>query len=175
MGDLLYNFTDWLRGTALVDASLAISEWKLSLFMAENFWAIPTVQVIHILSLAAAFGAILMLHARVAGIAGMGQTVQDNTARYVPWVWTGFGMLVLSGLLMIVGEPVRELINPIFWIKMVLIIVAILFSLSFHNGAIKRLGEQQAGSGGLKAASISLIVLWCVIMACGRWIAYAPV
>lgn len=175
MGDLLYNFTEWLRGTSLVDISLAISEWKLSHLMAENFWAIPAVQVIHILSIAAAFGAILLMHSRVAGFAGMNLTVQENAARYVPWVWAGFIGLIVSGLLMIVGEPVRELINPIFWIKMVLVIVAILLSLSFHNGAVKRIGSDQAISGGLKATSVFLIVLWCVIMLCGRWIAYAPV
>ncbi len=33
-------------------------------------------------------------------------------------------MLIVTGLGMITAEPVRELINPIFWIKMGLFVVA---------------------------------------------------
>lgn len=175
MGDLLYEFTEWLRGTSLVDVALSMSDWDLSMWMAVNFWAIPTVQVIHILAIAASFGAILMLNLRLFGKAGTGQSIAQVSARFVPWIWAGLVVLILSGLLMIVGEPVRELINPIFWIKMVLVVGAILFSLWFHNRALKRLSTGQEVGGGLKAGAIFVIALWCVIMLCGRWIAYAPV
>lgn len=175
MGDLLYEFTEWLRGTSLVDTALAMSDWNLSLWMATNFWAIPVVQVIHILAIASAFGAILMLNLRLFGLAGRGLTIAQTSARFVPWIWGALVVLILSGLLMIVGEPVRELINPIFWIKMILVVVAILFSLWFHNKSMKRLSSAREVSGGIKAGAIFVIVLWCVIILCGRWIAYAPV
>ena len=71
----------------------------------------------------------------------------------------------------------RELINPIFWIKMALIIVAVIATLAF-NGAVKRRAakwDAGASTGGLRLAAILLLILWCAVMFGGRWIAYAPV
>ncbi len=76
---------------------------------------------------------------------------------------------------MITAEPIRELINPIFWIKMVLVVVAILASLWFHRGVMKRLATGGTITAGTKGGAVFIFVLWCVIMLCGRWIAYAPV
>ena len=50
------------------------------------------------------------------------------------------------------------------------VVVAVLFA--------KRLGRQgttDAVGGGTKTTAIFLVILWCMIMWCGRWIAYAPV
>ncbi|AKH42202.1 hypothetical protein FHS61_003033 [Altererythrobacter atlanticus] len=175
MGDLLYNMTEWLRTTQLVELALWISETPLNLWIVTNFWAIPVLQVIHILSIAGAFGAILMINLRIFGAGGGHLTMLDLSKRYVPWVWWSLLMLAISGSFMIIGEPIRELINPIFWIKMVLLVVAILFSLWFHNGVIKRAEANGSVSSAARGGAIFVIILWCAIIFCGRWIAYAPV
>ncbi|MFC4254793.1 hypothetical protein GRI97_05105 [Altererythrobacter xixiisoli] len=174
MGDLLFNFTEWLRTTALVDLALWISETKASEIMATNFWAIPAFQVIHILSIAAAFGSILMINVRVFNAGGTSQTLIETANRYVPWIWWALLFLVISGFVMIIGEPVRELINPIFWIKMVLVVVAILLSLWFHNGVIRKAEAGQGVGGSARAGAVIITILWCAIIFGGRWIAYAP-
>ncbi len=178
MADLLYNFTEWLRNTFLVDWALAISDWPINLWIVTNFWAIPIFQVIHILSIAAAFGATLMMTLRMYGLAGAGQTLDQTHARYLKWMWWGIVALGLSGLLMIIGEPIRELINPIFWIKMALVIVLILVSMGFHRGVARAAsagGPGWVASTGTRISAFLIIVLWLLVMAGGRWIAYAPV
>lgn len=175
MGDLLFEFTEWLRTTFLVDFVFWLSETPTSLWLQTNFWAIPTIQVFHILALAAAFGSILMINLRIFGMAGTERTFAETEARYTRWIWWSLLVLLLSGLTLIIAEPIRELINPIFWIKMVLVIVAVITSLLFHRGVMKRLSAGGAVTGGIKAAAVFIIILWCVIMLCGRWIAYAPV
>jgi uncharacterized membrane protein len=175
MGDLLYSFTDWLRSTQLTEFALWISETSLSLWIQTNFWAIPIIQVIHILSIAAGFGAVLMVTLRIFELAGTDRTMAETERRYIGWVWGALLVLLLSGLGLIIGEPVRELINPIFWIKVVLVVLAVLVSLVFHGRVMRRLAGGGAVTGGIKAGSIFIIILWCVIMLCGRWIAYAPV
>lgn len=175
MMDMLYQFTEWLRTTPLVELSLWISDTWLCQWIGSNFWAIPILQVFHILSIAAAFGAIVMINLRIFGLAGTDRTFAETERRYVRWIWWALLVLLISGLGMIIGEPIRELINPIFWIKMVLVIFAIFVSLSFHGRVMKRLAGGGEVGGGIKAAALSIIVLWCVIMLCGRWIAYAPV
>jgi hypothetical protein len=57
----------------------------------------------------------------------------------------------------------------------VLVVVALLTSLWFHGKVVRRLAGGGVVTGGIKAGAVFIIILWCVIMLCGRWIAYAPV
>jgi hypothetical protein len=177
-GDLLYAFTEWLRTTQLVELSLWISNTPLSLMIQENFWAIPTIQTIHILAIAGLFGSALMMNLRVLGLTGGGRTIAETAGRYMPWVWWGLLFLVVTGILMVIGEPVRELINPVFWIKMVLVLLAVLLTLGFHRGLRRAMAEGEAMREvgvGMRVGAAGIILLWCTIMVAGRWIAYAPV
>jgi hypothetical protein len=178
IGDLLYELTEWLRTTPLVELSLWITETRLSLMIQNNFWAIPIIQTVHILAIAATFGSVLMMNLRILGLAGSGRTMTQTVRRYLPWIWWGLLLLVITGILMIIGEPVRELINPIFWIKMVLVVSGVLLSLWFQRAVHRNMAEWEASSGGrraIRAGAATLILLWCTIMVAGRWIAYAPV
>jgi len=174
IGDLLFHFAEWLRSTFLNGFAFWISETGLSLWIQTHFWAIPTIQVFHIAALAALFGSVLMINLKVLGFLGGHRSYAETAARFVPWIRWGFVVLLISGTLLIIGEPVRELPNPIFWVKMILIAVTVPISLLFNM----RVAKVDAG-GGITAAhklgAVLLIVLWCAIMMGGRWIAYAPV
>lgn len=175
MGDMLYNFTEWLRSTQLVEFALWISDTSLSQVIVTNFWSIPIIQVFHILSLAGAFGAVFMVNLRIFNLAGTDRTIAEISQRYIPWLWWSLLVMLISGILLIVGEPIRELINPVFWIKMGLVIAIIVISLAFHGGVLRRLAGGASVTPGIRMAALFIIILWCVTMLCGRWIAYAPV
>ena len=174
MGDLLYNFTEWLRSTQLTELALWISDSGLTLWIVSNFWILPVIQVLHILAIAASFASVLMINARMLGIAGSG-SMAETANRYIRVLWWSLAALVLTGVLMIIAEPVRELINPIFWIKVGLIIAVIVASLAFHGRVMRRLAGGGVVTGGIRTASVFIIILWCATMLAGRWIAYAPV
>ena len=174
MGDLLYNFTEWLRTTQLVELALWISDTGLSMWIVTHFWAIPIIQVVHILAISASFASVLMINARMFGIAGS-SSMADTANRYIRVLWWSFLILVISGLGMIIAEPIRELINPIFWIKMGLVVVGVLVATWFHKGVLKHVAGGRDIVASDKATGAFLVLLWCVIMLCGRWIAYAPV
>ena len=177
LGDLIYAFGLWLRSTQLPELSLWIQKQPLSMAIDQNFWVIPIIQTIHILALAVTFGAVLMINLRILELAGRSRTMTQITKRFLPWVWWGLLVLLVTGFGMIIGEPVRELTNPVFWIKMILIIVAALLSLWFQ-GSVRRnvawweLTHERRVAVRVGAAAVT--VLWCVIMLAGRWIAYAP-
>lgn len=173
MGDLLFYFTEWLRNTPLNDVALAISKSAPTLWIGEHFYAIPIFQVIHILAISASFASVLMINARLFNLAGH-SSLEDTANRYLRVIWWSLLVLVLSGALMIVGEPIREFINAVFWIKMVLVVIAILFAIWFHKSLAKRFAGKAEASAGAKLAGVLLVVLWCMIMTGGRWIAYNP-
>jgi len=63
MGDLLYHFTEYLRTTQLVELALWISDTSISMWIVTHFWAIPIIQCVHIIAIAASFASILMINA----------------------------------------------------------------------------------------------------------------
>ena len=174
MGDLLYSFTEWLRSTQLVELALWISDTAVSMWIVTHFWAIPIIQVVHIIAIAASFASILMINARMFGIAGS-SSMADTANRYIRVLWWALVVLVLSGFAMILGEPVRELINPYFWIKMGLVVFGILVSIWFHKGVLKHVAAGREVAAVDKTTAVFLVLLWLAIMYCGRFIAYAPV
>lgn len=174
MGDMLYSFTEWLRSTQLVEFALWISDTSASQWIVTHFWAIPIIQVVHIVAIAASFASILMINARMFNIAGS-SSMAETANRYIRVLWWALVVLVLSGIAMIIGEPVRELINPYFWIKMGLVVFGVLVSIWFHKGVLKHVAAGREIVATDKTTAVFLVLLWMTIMYCGRFIAYAPV
>jgi hypothetical protein len=175
--DLLYSMTEWLRTTPLPGLSLWIADQPISRAMGTRFLTIPLLQTTHIIAIATAFTAVLMTNLRILGWAGAGQTLAETNRRYRPWIVGALLTLIATGLGLIVAEPVRELINPIFWIKMFMIAGLILLSLAFGALVQRRISQTDTGAAGHGAArvgAIALLVLWCLVIVAGRWIAYAP-
>ncbi len=173
----MFALGQWLRTTPLTELSLWIQKQPLSMLIDRNFWVIPIIQTIHILAIAATFGSVVMINLRIFGLAGRSRTMTQTVRRYLPWVWWGLAVLLITGLGMTVGEPVRELTNPVFWTKMVLVIFATLLSVWFQGSVRRNVAWWELTHERrvlIRAAAGAVIVLWCVIMACGRYIAYAP-
>lgn len=174
MEDLLFSLTEWLRTTPMVEFALGLSDTWLSLWIVTHFWTTAILQIIHILAISTAFGAILMINLRLFGVAGMDRTMAETQKRYVRWIWWSLAVLVISGVGLILSDSVRNLINAIFWIKMALVVGAVLASLAFHGRNMQRLAGGGTIGAGTRTAAVFIIILWCAIMVGGRWIAYAP-
>jgi hypothetical protein len=178
MLDLLFSITDWLRTTVLLDFAFWLGDTSLSLFMVENFWNVPIAQVIHIGAIGLGFASLLMMTLRTYEKAGMTLPVSANAARYLPWMWWSLLAILLSGLLMITAEPIRNMVNAVFWIKMIALVGTIAVTLRFQTSVKAKAlagGAGYVASSGTRTTGLSLVILWCFIMFCGRWIAYVPV
>jgi hypothetical protein len=178
IGDWLFHLTELLRTTRLVEFSLSVSDWPVALWLQSHFYAIPAFQTLHILAIAVLFSSTLMLNLRVLGLNGGDVGLDDALRRYRSWIWSALLVLVLSGIVLLISEPVRNMINPIFWIKMAMLLVAVAASLWFQRAVRLRTDTwdvSPAGHISLRTSAVLITVLWCVVIAGGRWIAYAPV
>jgi len=176
--DWLFHLTELLRNTPLVEFSLRVSDWPFALWLQSHFYAIPVFQTLHILAIAILFGSTLMLSMRVLGISGRDQSLADALRRHRRWIWSALLALLASGIVLLISEPVRNMINAIFWIKMSLLLLAIVFSLAFQRSIAARISTWDVSSDGrvaLRISAVAIVILWCAVMAGGRWIAYAPV
>lgn len=176
--DTLFHMTEWLRTTWVVDFSLWLSNTAACQWLQGHFVAIPGFQSIHILAIGVLFGSALMVNLRILGVAGGGHSVPETVQRYMPWLWWGLAALIASGIVLLVSEPVRNMVNPFFWIKMTALVVTVLVTAWFHLSVRARMANWDRtpnGQGAIRAGAVALIILWCIVMAGGRWIAYAPV
>lgn len=158
------------------DFAVWLSTTRPSVFLqTHEAWMIPVIQSLHIIGIGLAVGSALMMTLRVLGWTGMDQTVLATQARFGPWLTGALCLLLASGALLIVAEPVRELVTLSFWLKMVF--VAALTALAFFFQRSVREQEQRweqtlARRTGVRLAAILVfVVLGCIILL-GRLIAY---
>jgi Ca2+/Na+ antiporter len=141
----------------------------------HEVWMIPVIQSLHIIGIGVAVGSALMMTLRVLGWMGMDQTVLASQRRFGPWLTGALCLLLASGGLLIVAEPVRELVTLSFWLKMVF--VAVLTALAAAFQVSVRRHDQQWDEELVRRRSVRLtallifLVLGCIILL-GRLIAY---
>ena len=117
------------------DFALWLATTSPSVFIQEhNAWTIPAIQSIHIAGIALVMGSVLMIDLRILGLTWTDQTLQQTTRRFGPWLTGSLWLLLATGLLMIVGEPVRELVTFSFWLKMALVAAGALVAVTFAVG-----------------------------------------
>lgn len=156
-----------------------LSEWLASTpasnFISGHAWITPAVQSLHILCIAGLMGAALMINLRLLDVAGLDQSIAAVNQRHGGWVRMAALGLLLSGALLVIGEPARELLNMLFLVKMALVMVALaLVWLLQHR--LQRDVHAWDGTPARRSAARWLaggsLLLWVAIISAGRWIAY---
>jgi hypothetical protein len=159
----------------LHEISAALYTTPISTGIRETTWVIPTMQSIHILAIAVVVGSALVTDLRLAGVLATDETPRTVVRRYLPWMWVAVIVLLMTGTLLVVGEPNRVLENPVFWTKMGLVVVAVSLTLLFRYPLLHvqfRLEHARWATLVKPMAWLSLLV-WIAVIFCGRWIAYA--
>jgi uncharacterized protein DUF6644 len=159
----------------MLDFAHWLAQTRLSLAIQTHFWVIPTVQSIHIVAIGIVMSSVFMMDLRVLGWAGTDQTLSQMTRRFAPWLWGALGALFVTGGLMVVGEPVRELLSLSFWLKMSLIIVGAAVAAGFQLTLKRSSGDWERSFGNrrtTKCLAMVTFLVWCSVVILGRLIAY---
>jgi hypothetical protein len=153
----------------------AIAQTDGSIAIGSAGWVIPTVQSIHILAIAVVMSATAMLNLRLAGFIGRDTSVRQLANRSLPWLWWSLPVLLATGVVMIIGEPARELTNAYFWSKMAMVLLAVALTIVLQRFLDDCPYREMAPAKRRVTRAISLLslVLWLAIIFCGRWIAYS--
>ena len=165
--------------SAIRDSVQGLSDWlettHASMVIQEVNWIIPTVQTIHILAISVVMAAIVMVDLRLIGVAMRGQPAAIVARRFLPWVWYALVVLLLSGAILITGEPGRSLLNPAFILKMSLLAAVIVITALLQR-SLRNTSPFWELAPGTRVASSAIAVislmLWIGILFAGRWIAY---
>ena len=158
----MHQFAEWLQATSV------------SVTIQSITWIIPLLQSIHITMIGVVFVSSSMIMLRVIGSVRADEPFAAVWSRFAPWMWGGLVVMALTGLPLIVGEPVREFSAVSFWLKMGLVAISvtsiIIFGRTVRPEALASVTAQF--SAGRKAAAIATVLLWLAIIFLGRAIAY---
>ena len=152
-----------------------LAETKWSIALHESLYMYPLVESVHVLTLCLFVGMSVMLDLRLLGVALRRVPVAEVTDRVVPWMVAGFVIMVVTGLLLFYAIPVRSYQNVFFRIKVIALVLAGANAWIFHSGVHKRVAEWGLGRTPPRKARVAgalSLVLWAVIIVCGRMIAY---
>jgi hypothetical protein len=142
-------------------------------FMREALWAYPLTEAAHIAGLALLFGSIVVVDLRLLGL-GRRIPVGALTALAVPWSLTGFLVAATSGLAMFTAHAAEFLEQPVFQLKMGLILAGGVNAALLHRGPLRRLVDDSYADppARVRAAAAASILLWLGVITCGRLLAY---
>ena len=132
----LLPFCQWLAATS---GSIALHE---SLFM------YPLVESVHVLTLCLFVGMSTYLDLRLLGLTLKRVPITDITNRLFPWMFAGFAVMVVTGVLLFYAIPVRSYQSIWFRMKVVLLICAGLNAWIFHATIYRERADLGRVAGG---------------------------
>jgi hypothetical protein len=129
-------------------------------------WAYPMLEVVHLIGVALIVGNLVLLELRVFGW-GSALPIEPLARLSLGLVGVGFGLAVVTGLLMFGTQPGELLANRVCTVKMALIMMAGCNAGWFHARRSLQLQDTTA-----RASMLLSMVIWMLVITCGRWIAY---
>lgn len=141
----------------------------------ENEFAFPCIESVHVLAVTLVVGSIAVVDLRLLGWASRDRLVSRLCADVLPVTWGAFAVAVLSGFLLFASNAPKYLENPYFRGKLVLIALAGLNMLVFQLVVGRGLPAWDARWPTPRAARLAAVlslVLWMLVVACGRWIGF---
>jgi hypothetical protein len=157
------NFCQWL------------SETGFSKHLREAPYDFPILIIVHILTIALFGGMVVMGNLRVLGVAMRTVPVSQVIGQFRPWKWAAFALLLVSGTLLAVSDPLEYGGNVMFWISNLLLVIVGFNSLIFRLGVYRTVAvwddASEAPRSARRWAGLSLF-LWIILIFAGRAIAF---
>lgn len=127
----------------------------------ESSWAIFAALIVHTISMGLLVGTGLAICARTLGIAR--RIPLASLHRLLPVMGWALPFVLLSGAVLVIGYPAKALTNPLFYVKLAMVLVA---------GALTwRIVRPDPPAWARNAAALAL-VLWVAGVTAGRFLAY---
>lgn len=153
----------------------AAQELPVSIAIRESLWVYPVIETAHVLGLCLFLGLVVMMDLRLVSATMRTTPVTEVQQRLFPWQMAGLAVMVSSGLLLVLSEPLRFYGNPFFQAKVVLLILAVVNAAAFHLTVYTRVAEwdvRPVPPMGARLAGACSLLLWAGVVTAGRMIAY---
>jgi hypothetical protein len=149
----------WLRWVESSAFSVWINE-------SSSLFAFPGILAAHTIGLGLLAGLNVALDLRLLGLA---RAIPPHAfTRFLPVMWCGLWVNVLTGIALLVAYPTKALTNPVFYLKLTLIAVA----LTMLRSMLRRMAAPGSSPRALKVLAVVSLIAWAAAITTGRLLAY---
>ena len=153
---------------------IELAAWLASLPLSQALrrlsWLVPWLQIIHILANGLLLAAVVMIDMRIWGIS-RSLTSTAMARRFQSWIWAGLVLLTVTGILLILYGPRRQLTDLTFQVKMVMmgLAMAATVALQVMLRPAAEASERNPGRQNLAGVLATVtLVLWVGVTFAGR-------
>jgi len=157
-----------------------VCEWLQNLPWASGIkhssWQFPLIEGIHSLGLSAMLWPAALLDLRLLGWVMPKRPVSQVAAQFLPWIWTGFTAMILTGVLLFAAEAVKCYNSPFFRVKLILLGLAGVNAMIFHTTVFANIDQwdnKTSTPWRARLAGATSLLVWIGVVAMGRGLAYA--
>lgn len=148
------------------------TSWAVAIRQSTGLY--PALEILHIAGIVLLVGPAFMFDLRLLGFSK--NLSVSALARYLlSWSRRGLLLIVPSGFLLFITNAATLGYDPVFWLKMLLLLIAGINALVFHRfsfATVSAWNENTSVPTAAKAAAIVSIITWLAIITCGRLLAY---
>jgi uncharacterized membrane protein len=162
-----------------LESVAAFLEWlqalSLSVFIHKKAWAFTTIEVVHVFAVSMVIGTIMIVDLRLLGLASTKRPFAELSKRVLPFTWAAFVVAVIAGLLLFISRATEYFVNPVFWIKMSLIVVAGINMMIFEFITVRDVQKWNLDPTPPPPARLAggiSIACWALVVVLGRLIAF---
>jgi hypothetical protein len=158
---------------------LHLCQWlyasSLATTIRESQYGFPVIETAHVLGITVLVGTVAIVDLRLLGVVMKREPVSEVLEQVLPLTWCGFLIQFCSGSLLLFSKAAEYYWNPIFRIKLVLLLLAGLNPLIFHSTIYRSVatwGESRITPIRARLAGAFSLTIWGAIIVAGRAIAY---
>jgi hypothetical protein len=110
-------------------------------------------------------GSIAIVDLRIVGVAARRRNVEELADQLLPWAWAGLALAVVSGFFMFSTYAGDWAPDPVFHIKLTLIVLGAVFAFIVQKGVPRWTRTAEIPASAKVIAIISLL-LWILTLLC---------
>jgi len=134
----------------------------------ESTWLFPAIESAHLLALALLGGSVLIISLSVLGV-GLKTPPAEIYKSAHRYMNAAVIVLLATGLLLGISEPVKLYGRQAFLVKMISLGVALLITYAAFNPLVRR----GATGFGLRSVTVATMAAWLLVAMAGRWIGFS--
>jgi hypothetical protein len=158
---------------------LKIAEWvaatPFSVSLHESFYMYAWIESLHVVTLMLSLGMLVVIDLRMLGLWLTSVPASRLAERLDKPMLIGFSIMVVTGVLLYLGIPIRTTQSLWFRIKVILLVVAFINAWLFRRhmqGAAGTWDVAPVPPRRTRVAAALSLTLWAGVVMCGRFIAY---
>ncbi len=152
----------WLEASGI---AVAMRDWT---------WLYPIVEIAHIIGFVVLVGAAFLFDLRLLGVS-RGLPVIHLARHLLRWSRVSIFVVVPTGFLMFMTNAPKMAENPVFRIKLILIVLAGINALVFRfwtSSSVEHWNVNESSPLAAKLSAVFSLVTWSAVISCGRLIAF---